>query len=253
MTPSQLRREITNFVVELLERDLVIDYNSAIMRDFSGHTYLTWASQPKFSNSTISVPFATVAGYRRLIDTRQYNFMLYDGAIFQLFFVFRRIDLVKHSLSYFPCPAEIPTDFPVADQAISDIVDQTLYSAYESLEWLHLVRESATGLPRKQLHSKQRGSFQLRLNMRSPIRFDFDPASSGHLHPASHVHIGHPDCRIPVFAALSFGHFVKFVFMNFYSELWAKHQFLREWPLDEHNRSLAQEDAIHLHFNCRLE
>jgi hypothetical protein len=253
MTPSQLRREITNFVAELLERDLVIDYNSAILRDFSGHTYLTWASQPNFSNSTKSVPFATVAGYRYLIDTRQYNFMLYDGAIFQLFFVFRRTELVNHSLSYFPCPAEIPTDFTVTDQAISDIIDQTLYSAYESLEWLHLVRESVAGLPLSHLHPEQQGSFQLRLNMRAPIRFDFDPESSGHLHPASHVHVGHPECRIPVFAALSLGHFVRFVFMNFYNKLWAEHQFLREWPLDKHNRSLVQDDVRHLHFDCRPE
>ena len=52
--------------------------------------------------------------------------------------------------------------------------------------------------------------------MRSPLRFDFDPSNTSDLHPATHVHMQHADCRISAKRPICFNTFIKFVFKNFY-------------------------------------
>ena len=52
--------------------------------------------------------------------------------------------------------------------------------------------------------------------MRSPLRFDFDPSNTSELHPATHVHMQHADCRISAKRPICFNTFIKFVFKNFY-------------------------------------
>jgi hypothetical protein len=87
-----------------------------------------------------------------------------------------------------------------------------------------------------------------RLNLQSPIRFDFNREKAREDHPASHVHMLRNECRIPVFAPLSIGHFVKFVFRQFYPEKWKDSVFLQDWPCTRFDRTVTrlQEKQIHL-------
>ena len=54
--------------------------------------------------------------------------------------------------------------------------------------------------------------------MRSPFRFDFDSLNANELHPATHVHLQHADCRISAKRPICFNTFIKFVFKNFYPD-----------------------------------
>ena len=58
--------------------------------------------------------------------------------------------------------------------------------------------------------------FRERLRVRAPLRFEYDPANAGEDHPASHLHLGRTDCRIPVSCPLSLDTFLRFIFKRFY-------------------------------------
>jgi hypothetical protein len=88
------------------------------------------------------------------------------------------------------------------------------------------------------------------LRLRSALRFDFDQDAATQAHPASHLTIAHQDCRIAVFAPLSVGHFVRFVFRNFYPHAWKDHAFLRDWPLHQFNRCIHTDHRNELFIEC---
>jgi hypothetical protein len=87
--------------------------------------------------------------------------------------------------------------------------------------------------------------------LRSPIRFDYDEHNASTGHPAVHAHVLWAHCRFPVHRPLSVGHFLDFIFRNFYPDVWAEHEFLREWkkPLFDKTISLDEEQILHL--GCR--
>ena len=86
--------------------------------------------------------------------------------------------------------------------------------------------------------------------LRTPIRFDYDPDNARENHPASHLHLCHSECRIPVFAPLSIGHFVHFIFCNFYPELWNECSFLRDHSCDYYADTITLEQKKRLHIGC---
>ncbi|TPI58457.1 DUF2290 domain-containing protein [Mesorhizobium sp. B3-1-3] len=53
---------------------------------------------------------------------------------------------------------------------------------------------------------------------RASLRFEYAPEEAADLHPASHVHINAPNCRIPVTSRLGVAEFMHFVVENFYPE-----------------------------------
>ena len=126
-------------------------------------------------------------------------------------------------LAYLPCPFAIGDDGAerLRNEPILDVID-----GYRT-----------------------RGEEYLRL--RSPIRFDYDPAAASLEHPASHITLNHQDCRIPVCAPLTLGQFVEFIFRRFYSRLWAKHDFLADADPQPWRREIVGEHEQSLHLNWR--
>ena len=88
-----------------------------------------------------------------------------------------------------------------------------------------------------------------RVRLRTPVRFDYDPTAHSQHHPASHMTIQWSHSRIPVKSPLSLGHFIQFVFHNFYPWLWNAHSFLNEWPRDELQTTITAEERHMLHFS----
>ena len=114
--------------------------------------------------------------------------MLFDGSLLQLTFDLRGSGLVGHRIGYIPC------------LFLLDEEGRALLRSEPILDVIELFRG--------------RGEKYLRL--RTPIRFDFDPDAATERHPASHMTLNHPNCRIPVRGPLGLGHFIKFVFWHFY-------------------------------------
>jgi hypothetical protein len=166
--------------------------------------------------------FATIDEYQRLVQNRQYNSILFDGSLLQISYTFRRNNLIKHRLCFYPCPFYLePDEWELYQQAGLGLLD-----IFEPLSF---------------------DKFQNHLRLQSPVRFDFDLDSATEDHPASHLHLLREDCRIPVFAPLSIGHFVQFVFRHFYPEQWQSYEFLREWSREKYDTMLTDKQRRQLH------
>src|SRR5262249_18184366 len=90
----------------------------------------------------------------------------------------------------------------------------------------------------------------VRLRQETPLRFEFDPDSATENHAASHLHLSRDSCRVPVYAPLSLGRFIQFVFRHFYPVEWENHAFLREWACEVMNPSISAEQRQSLHIAC---
>jgi hypothetical protein len=240
MSAQGARKEIASIVTSLLETNLAIDMNPPILRPSGGIISITWPS----TIPVPAIPFGTVADYRWLLENRQYNLLLFDGSLLQAALIFRRSELIKQSLCYYPCPVSLPPQDDPIGPSIPELVDDVLFGAIDSLEWLAPLRSpelsSAEGISRGYL-----------LRMRAPLRFDYDPVAQGPLHPAAHLHLGEEDCRIPVYAPISFGNFVRFVFRSYYNDCWSSHVFLRALPARSPARCILREDESELFLECR--
>jgi hypothetical protein len=133
--------------------------------------------------------------YEVLREKRAFNMRLIDGALIQFRYRFRKGELVKHVLSFYPSPDLLEyqndpevyeTDILFAEVVMKDIVT-------------------------------------------TPVRFDFDLASfEDYVHPASHFTVGqYRNCRIPVIGALTPHRFLNFVLRAFYNTPY--HELCSEW------------------------
>jgi len=85
-----------------------------------------------------------------------------------------------------------------------------------------------------------------RLRARATLRFDYDPGRAATDHPGAHLHFCGEGSRWPTFGPLSVGHFVRFVFRHHYPDIWAEHEFLRQWPIQRGVRCITQADCEQL-------
>ena len=222
MTPHSTRSEIEKLTTNLLITGLAIDSNPSVIEFPSKNLRtVTWA---RCMPST-DVVFATVDEYQWLVQNRQFNSILLDGSLLQISYTFRRNDLIEHRLCFYPCPVHL-----------------------EPEEW-KLYQEAGLGLL-EIFEDLSLEEFQNHLRLQSPVRFDFDLDSAMEDHPASHLHLLREDCRIPVFAPLSIGRFIQFVFRHFYPEQWKSHGFLREWSHEKFNTTLTDKQRKQLHLAC---
>jgi hypothetical protein len=165
------------------------------------------------------MPLGTLLEYRKIVERRSYSALLFEGSVLQFSYDVGGDTVVGHRLAYVPCPFEIaPVDLTL--DPILDVID-----VYEC-------------------HGREA------LRLRSPMRFDFDPARSREGHPASHLHIQTHDCRIPVGAALGVGHFVRFVFSRFYPRVWAEHPILHGLSLRLGSSTLSADEEAGMHITC---
>jgi len=139
----------------------------------------------------------------------------------------------------YPCPVVLELPDHELELPLSDLVDLEIASDFEG---------DLNGINFQEFDSATRLEPHLRL--RSPIRFDYDPRRAGADHPASHVTLAGDECRCPVFGPLSIGHFVRFIFRYFYSIVWQRHSFIREWPLRFGNRYVSVTDERELFVEC---
>lgn len=166
--------------------------------------------------------FASIEEYLWFMGNKQYSFILFDGSLIQISYDFRHREIIGHHLGLYPSPVPIDT------------------------EELHLYYEYGYTME-DLIHDKLVSS---NVRMKSPIRFDFDKNDNRENHAASHLHISQDNCRIPVFAPLSLGLFIRFIFCNFYPEHWDSHQFIRTWPQQIYDSSIMTSQKKQIHINC---
>ncbi|MDR2438509.1 MAG: DUF2290 domain-containing protein [Planctomycetaceae bacterium] len=187
--PIRLKYQIFNGFRILQHQELIYTYNSPICNEKGisfNITYPNHQSGTSFSNH----PYGTIDNYLSFLQREEYSCLFWDASILQIYYEFNGNQLLKHRLTWYPCP------FSMKLNETGDI---------PPLDWIDLLGTS----------------WQEHLVMRSPIRFDFDaqPHRDPANHPASHLHFNDKSCRILVSHPLCFNRFIGFIFNFFYPEI----------------------------------
>lgn len=253
--PKRLRSEIADLLFQLYEHGIVIATRPVVLQSSAGITHVTWDPAPGAGSLIDFGDFATVGEYRRVVADGHYTAMLFDGSLLQLSYVFGGKDLLKHRLCYYPCPVLLSReDLETGEDPLSffdvDAQDELglLPFADDPMGPGNVAPDDPAAQPPVRLSSSEGRS---RLRLRSPLRFDFDLDAQAEGHPASHLHISHEDCRIPVYGPVSVGHFVRFVFRHFYRGLFDAHGMLRTWPQSFTTRRVTSSECMEMFIDCQ--
>jgi hypothetical protein len=219
-TPSKIEAELKDFRDLLVSTNVAIAANPITIRNVGSVKRVTWLSPVTASGPATDFGFASIGEYTQQLLTNAYTVVLFDGSILQVSIDIKHNKIIGHRFSFFPCPFDLQPD---------DLVELPI------LDVISLYEESGRD----------------RLRLRSPLRFEFDPNNTTENHPICHVHLLWAHCRCSVVAPLSLGHFIKFIFSNFYPRIWNTHSFLREWPTTMGTRTISVDQESILHLACR--
>lgn len=186
--PKRFFQSIQNTLDLLTENGLTIFHNYPVYQERSGEINITWPNHvPGRHNCEPS--FGKIAQYRGIVKTGAYTCLLFDGAMVRAAYSFEDDLLVSHSLLWWPSPFLIEA----SDLELGGVLD--IFDLYADSNGWHE-----------------------QIQMRSPVRFDFDVKNAADEHPASHLHMQSGKCRLFVDSLVCFNRFIKFVFRNFYPD-----------------------------------
>jgi hypothetical protein len=186
LTVRSARDWVQNVLDYLLDAELALYIDQVSVR----------GNRVTFNRSQRDQPFLLdrshpgIDQYLAWIATGAYSAALYDGSLLQFTYDVQAGHVISHRLAYIPCPFTVDLDLLKSGEAIADVIE--LYRDSEVL-------------------------------LRTPIRFDFDPAASESGHPAAHMTINGSDCRIACVAPIHPLRFTDFVFRHCYRDLWLAH------------------------------
>lgn len=210
----RIHEEIRNLLDYLLAAEIALFTNG--VRD-DGYV-VSWRSSDAHSPLLVQKGAATASLYRSWLENGAYSAVLFDGSLIQLTYDVRGDAVVGHRLAYVPCPFD---------------VDQALLESDPLLDVIHLY---ATGETKDVV-------------LATAVRFDYDPINARENHPAAHLTLNASHCRIACLGPLRLGHFVEFVFANFYPWLWDVHPYLRNLSrktIEGSTLTSGQGERIHL-------
>jgi len=194
INPEFYLKSIQSTLRLLLHKSLLIHCNQVILKHTNQVVKITW---PNHVSGDINYGyFNNIEQYRVFLTASAYTCLLIDGSILRVCYEFKRGELVRHSLLFWPAPFPITTNDLIVGGLI-EIFD--LYSMGQ--EWQDL------------------------LIMRTPMRFDYDPVFTSAGHPNAHLHMQNKDCRVALSEPMCFNRFVKFIFRTIYPEIYIAFDF----------------------------
>jgi|GEM_PF-853889 hypothetical protein len=206
--PKRLYQSIQNTLTLLTDNKLTIFHNQPVLEEASGKVIITWPNHIS-GRHNCEPYFGKIAQYREIVRASAYTCLLLDGAIIRACYCFNHEELTSYSLLWWPSPFRIVSE-DLDLGGVLDIID--LYAS--SIDW----------------HEQ--------IQMRTPVRFDFDILNASSDHPASHLHFQSSNCRLYVDRPMCFNRFIRFVFKYFYPEIYSKYSFwedLDDMPLSVRN------------------
>lgn len=218
MSIGGLCKRVSSFGFTLLEQGYAVDAQPHAVSPVKGSIKaLSWVRDK--SAALILPALPRVDDYLRLIREREYSFLMRDGAAIQILYQYDRSNLVRHRLQYWPCPFDA-----------EDMLEEFAEPIIDMLEILFLENVRSETV------------------LRGLLRFDYAPDDAGMLHPASHLTMAGPECRIPVHAPLSFDTFMRFVLENFYRDAWSDEKVRAHFAFEQEVKSLqgGEEERVHL-------
>lgn len=188
---EQLVQQISNTLQMLLEKGYLYTYNDLKREYLDKNTIrLSWNNHlPGTFNASDN--FLKLEQYRKIINNQSYLCVLFDGSFIRVSYTIQRGQIIGHNLLWWPAPykySNVSLDDVSPDQMLSDFLEDDKW--YENIE------------------------------MRSPIRIDYDPRKGvvSPMHPPVHLHIEHKECRMFIEKPMCFNSFIKLIFKNFYPD-----------------------------------
>src|SRR5438477_9395686 len=182
MRARALHDDIQNALDFLLEAELALYTNAVSVTP----TRLSWHDFGSLDRFLIGRSYTTVEQYLAWVRAGAYSALLRDGSLLQLTYDVKDGVIAGHRLAYVPCPVVVDQELLREGEPLADVVPLYLDAG-------------APGL-----------------TMRSPVRFDFDPAVARPGHPAAHFSINSADCRVACVAPVHPYRFIDFIFRHFY-------------------------------------
>lgn len=215
MSLNNIKNQLNSFLDFLQEQNLLLDRNDPIIVGTGkAHTQmLTWNKSVNLSK--FFDEFVTIEEYLGHLKSRNFHAVLYDGGILQVTYIYKRQQIINHRLTYYPCPIKFDRE-ELMEYPLDELVE--MYC----------------------IESKN-------IRMLTPLRFDYDPESTKEHHPTAHLHLSMENCRVPLNSALSLGHFITFIFTNFYFHIWKNYEYIRNLPLSSHDICLSDSDKNLMH------
>jgi hypothetical protein len=220
MSLVALCRRVTRFGFTLLEAEFALDARQHKIETLSAtRESLTWTRD---SSDTLMIGSPSrVDDYLSLLERQEYSYLMHDGGIIQISFVYEGNKINRHRLSYHPCPFRISRrDLEMFGGGLLDFIADGFMSNLEE-----------------------------NVLLRSPVRFDYAPTAAADFHPASHITINDPNCRIPARSPLQFDTFIKFVLENFYLEAWHHPSVTRALAFSQEDECLSAHDRARAYLN----
>lgn len=186
---NNLKNEMMNTMDILFRKKLLYFYNDVKIERHDDTEVITWQNHVG-GRANCGKSFTTLNQYEHILKNGSYTCLMFDGSILRFSFKFEENKLVGHSHLWWPSPygynCKLNPDEAPLDMYENFIIDDKWYT---------------------------------NINMRSPIRVDYQPGDVSEEHPAVHMHTQHHECRMRVSEPLCFNRFIKYVFDNFYSHL----------------------------------
>lgn len=218
-SPKNIYQSIKNTLILLTDNDLTIFHNDPLYQKSRNDVKITWPNHnPGRHNCNSS--FGYVAQYKTIIKTGAYTCLLFDGTIVRVSYSFNNNSLTDHSLLWWPSPFKINSD----DLEMGGVLE--IFDLYANSEDWHE-----------------------QIQMRSPIRFDYDKEKGTNEHPVSHLHLQTSDCRLYIDRPICFNRFIKFIFQSFYPDIYKNYSFwndLWEISFDEKELLSPVENQVYL-------
>lgn len=222
ISSRNLHDEISNLLDYLFEAEIAL-LLQPVMHDVNfERARVSWCPNRRDADFMVDRDRVhSIESYKAWVEAGAFSAMLFDGALLQITFEIVGGAVVSHRLAYVPCPFDVDPEW-LRSEAALDLVD-----AY--------AEEGAN-----------------RVELRSAVRFDYDPKAAKEGHPASHMTLNSVHCRIACAAPLRLGHFVDFVFSNFYPDLWEVHPYLQGLTASDYGaRTLTEDESRRPHMNWR--
>lgn len=189
---KQIQNQVNNTLYALSLKKIIYTYNPIFTQNLGENKYrLSWNNHisGKFNTGEC---FTKLEQYKMILKNNSYHCILYDGSIIRVSYTFEDECLIGHNLLWWPAP------FKYEELTLEE------YTVFELLDFFL---------------SDQK--WDQAINMRSPIRIDFEPDPSivSDEHPPTHMHIEHKDCRMKIEQPLCFNKFINFILKNYYPDI----------------------------------
>lgn len=213
--PHYFRSSVANILDVLGHAEVFLLWNSVGLDEIEGISRISWL--PPAPGELFRLAGDRLDSYPAWVSANAFSGLLFDGSLIQLTWSIAAGDIIGHRLAYIPCPL---------------VLDRELLRTEPILDVWELARSSPYP------------EFMLR----GAVRFDYDPVAAKPGHPASHFTFGNPETRIPVVYPLGPSEFFRFVFKNFYPDVWSKMEYLRTLkPSFDWSKTLLDEEHEEVH------